>query len=123
MRYTLDELLLRKFRGWKAEEFIFLSVLGELSFLRDYPTLERRNDYSGVRDMAVIVIAGKNNPTEGYAEAEKLIEKGAGTVGMWVLGEPKIYELSFNGHRPKNYGTVFLSQDWQNIVNRFAEAA
>lgn len=123
MRLTLDEALLRKFQGWEMKEFLFLSVIGELSFLRDFHQLERHVDYAGIRGMSVILVCSKSNPTDAYREAEKMIEYGVGNLGLWVLGEPNVRELVFSGYRPKHEGTIFLDGNWAAIVKQFHEAS
>lgn len=123
MRLTLDEALLRKFQGWEMKEFLFVSVIGELSFLRDFHQLERHTDYAGIRGMSVIIVCSKSNPTDAYREAEKMIKYEVGNLGLWILGEPNVRELVFSGFRPKHEGTIFLNHDWAEIVKQFYEAA
>jgi hypothetical protein len=125
VKYTFDQLILKKLQGWKCEEFIFVSILGHLDFLDSLgaPQMPPQSSYVGAERMALIVVTSSQRVRDGFLEAEKMIQAEAATVGLWVLGETKIFELCWDGYRPKHYGTVFLDQDWQNVVNQFAEAA
>jgi len=119
---TLDEALTRKFQGWDMKDYLFVSVIGELSLLSGFNTLSRPLDYAGVRGMSIIVVGSPSKPTDAYREIEKMEHYGVQNAGMWLLGAPKIIEVIFYGKRPVVEGTIFLTPDLQSIVNQLAEA-
>ncbi len=121
MKYTLDELLLRKWDGWTMKEFLFLSVIGELSFLRDFDQIERSDDYAGVRGMSICIVSSPERASAAYSEAEKLISMGCQTIGIWVLGKPYVKEIVFNGHRSPVEGNILLDSGWESVVKQLCE--
>jgi hypothetical protein len=123
VKYTLDELLLRKFEGWDMREYVFLSVIGELSLLTNFDQLQRRDNYSGARGMSVCVVCAPSNATAGYLEVDKLVVAGAENIALWVLGKPYVKEISFNGRRSNLEGNVTLSDGWNQVVQELTRAA
>jgi hypothetical protein len=119
---TLDEALKRKWLGWDLSEFLFVSVIGELSLLRNFNQLERPHDYAGVRGMSVIVVGSPDKPTDAYREVEKIEKYGVQTAGIGLLGMPKVIEVIFYGKRFPVEGTILLTPEWQSMVNQLAEA-
>ncbi len=121
-RYTLDELMHRKWAGWDMTDCIFVSIIGELSFLRTFEQLERPIDYAGIRDMSVIVVCSPDKPTDAYREIEKMLEYGVQNAGIWMVGHPHVIEVVWYGKRARVEGQVFLTDEWQAIVNQLAMA-
>ncbi len=123
MRYTLDQLLIRKWEGWDMQDYVFVSIIGDLAFLKNFNELERRKDYTGLRGMAICIVCNDLTVSEAYSEAERMIYGEADNVAIWVLGKPYVKEICFNGKRAKFEGDVFLDDGWREVVNQFAEAA
>lgn len=123
VKYTLDQLLERKWDGWDMRDYLFLSVLGDIAFLRKFDQIQRSENYSGVRGMSICVVGSPKRPQEAYHECEKVIASGAENVGLWLLGAPIVREISFNGIRPKTEGEVFLTDEWRQIVRQLQEAS
>lgn len=122
MVITLDEALTRKFHGWDMKDYLFVSIIGQLSLLRGFNQLVRPFDYAGVRDMSVIVVGSPSKPTDAYREVEKMEQYGVQNAGIWLLGSPNVIEVIFYGKRPKVEGTILLTPEWQQMVNQLAEA-
>lgn len=121
-KYTIDELLRRKWDGWDMADYLFLSVIGDVAFLREFNQIKRTEDYSGVRGMSICVVGSPERPQQAYSECEKLITCGAENVGIWLLGAPCVREICFNGVRPKIEGEVFLTEEWRSVVRQLSEA-
>jgi hypothetical protein len=121
-KFTLDELMLKKWQGWDMTDCLFVSIIGELSFLRTFEQLVRPIDYAGVRGMSVIVVCSPDKPTDAYREIEKMMQYGVENAGIWMVGHPHIIEVVFYGKRSRLEGHVFLTDEWRAVVNQLAAA-
>lgn len=104
------------------QDYVFVSIIGELSFLSNFEELERRKDYTGLRGMPVCIVCNEGSTAEAYTEAEKMMYGDADNIAIWVLGKPYVKEIVFHGRRAKFEGDVFLDDGWQAVVKQFAEA-
>lgn len=123
MKYTLDEILRHRLQGWKAKEWVYLSTIGELSFLSEYTTIEESSDYSGLHGMSLIILCSKDNPSKAYDIADKAIRAGVLNLGVWVIEYPAIAELVCHNHRYQTPQKMPLDPQWQKSVIELSEAA
>jgi hypothetical protein len=120
--YSVDELVERRVMGWKGEDFVFLSMLGNLSVLNQYPKIEKNRHYHGLHGCSVIVVASRSTANDGYEEVEKLLTAGVANLGFWMLELPRIAELALYGNRYANPMNLFLDQEWAQQVRQISQA-
>ena len=119
--HTIDELIERRLKGWRGDEFVYLSMLGELSILGEQPTIEKTDHYHGLQGCSVIIVSTRQTANDGYLEAEKLITAGVAHLCFWVLELPYICELVWNGYRHPTPSRLFLEDYWANKVRGIAQ--
>jgi len=119
--YSIEELIERRVTGWQAEEWLFISMVGDLSILDGYPMVEKSNHYHGLHGCSVIVVASRSTANDGYEVADKLIQAGVANLGFWMLELPKIAELVFYGDRHQTPLNLFLGDEWARQVRQIAQ--
>ena len=121
VRYTIDQLLLKRLNGWKAAEWIFLPMR-DFPFLRDQHTVEIAEHYAGFHGMSVVIVCDKDTANKAYREGDKLLVSGLLNLAVWHIGLPHIAELVFHGHRYQTPRVLPVEPEWADSIKRLAGA-
>ena len=119
--YTIDEILEHRLSGWEAKEWLFISMLGQLTMLDGLYTLDKSDHYYGLHGCSVVIVASRSTANDGYRVAQQLLDSGVHNLGFWMLEYPNIKELVCCNHRYQTPKNMPLVEEWARLVREVSE--
>ena len=119
--YTIDQIADHRLKGWKAEEWVYISTVGELDVLGEVSYIKPCDSYKALYGMSIIIVTTKATASQAYDIGDKVLNAGVRYLAVWVLENPHIAELVFCGHRYQTAKVLPLDPEFQKLVTEFSQ--